>query len=49
MKRHYRSASPYEAQIGFSRAVRHGDRIVVSGTGAELRDDVSIQKAYLGI
>jgi enamine deaminase RidA (YjgF/YER057c/UK114 family) len=28
----YRSASPYEGLIGFSRAVRRGDRIVVSGT-----------------
>ncbi|MEL6349060.1 MAG: RidA family protein [Myxococcota bacterium] len=27
-----RSASPFEAQIGFSRAVRVGDRIFVSGT-----------------
>jgi enamine deaminase RidA (YjgF/YER057c/UK114 family) len=26
------SGSPYEAQIGFSRAVRTGDRVVVSGT-----------------
>lgn len=26
------SASPYEAEIGFSRAVRAGDRIIVSGT-----------------
>ena len=26
------SASPYEASIGFSRAVRVGDRILVSGT-----------------
>ncbi|MEP9402731.1 RidA family protein [Sphingomonas sp. VNH70] len=26
------SASPYEAQIGFARAVRVGDRILVSGT-----------------
>ena len=26
------SASPYEAAIGFSRAIRAGDRIVVSGT-----------------
>ena len=26
------SASPYEATIGFSRAVREGDRIIVSGT-----------------
>jgi enamine deaminase RidA (YjgF/YER057c/UK114 family) len=28
----YRSASPYEGLIGFSRAVRRGTRIVVSGT-----------------
>ncbi|MBW7945517.1 MAG: RidA family protein [Sphingomonadaceae bacterium] len=26
------SASPYEAEIGFSRAVRVGNRIIVSGT-----------------
>ena len=26
------SASPYEASIGFSRAIRVGDRILVSGT-----------------
>jgi enamine deaminase RidA (YjgF/YER057c/UK114 family) len=28
----YRTASPYEGLIGFSRAVRRGSRIVVSGT-----------------
>ncbi|NNC71719.1 MAG: RidA family protein [Sphingomonadaceae bacterium] len=27
------SASPYEAQYGFSRAIRTGNRILVSGTG----------------
>ena len=27
------SGSPYEPQIGFSRALRVGDRILVSGTG----------------
>lgn len=27
------SASPWEAVIGFSRAVRAGDRVLVSGTG----------------
>ncbi len=28
-----KSGSPYEAQFGFSRAVRIGNRIVVAGTG----------------
>ncbi len=32
MKRRHRSASPYEEQVGFSRAVRAGGRILVSGT-----------------
>lgn len=32
MRKHHRSASPYEEQIGFSRAVRAGGRILVSGT-----------------
>ena len=32
MRHHARSASPFEASIGFARAVRVGDRIVVSGT-----------------
>ena len=27
------SGSPYEAQFGFSRAVRAGNRIIVAGTG----------------
>jgi enamine deaminase RidA (YjgF/YER057c/UK114 family) len=27
------SGSPYEAQFGFARAVRAGDRIIVAGTG----------------
>jgi enamine deaminase RidA (YjgF/YER057c/UK114 family) len=27
------SGSPYEARIGFSRAVRVGERVLVSGTG----------------
>ena len=31
-RRHTASASPYEAAIGFARAVRVGDRILVSGT-----------------
>jgi enamine deaminase RidA (YjgF/YER057c/UK114 family) len=29
---HIRSGSPFEDQIGFSRAVRKGERVVVSGT-----------------
>ena len=29
---HVESGSPFEATIGFSRAVRVGDRVVVSGT-----------------
>lgn len=29
---HFRSGSPFEQTIGFSRAVRVGDRILVSGT-----------------
>ena len=32
------SASPYAAVIGFSRAVRAGDRILVSGTAPVLPD-----------
>lgn len=31
-KRHVRSGSPFEDKIGFSRAVRVGNRVVVSGT-----------------
>ena len=31
-RRHHYSASPYESEIGFSRAVRIGSRILVSGT-----------------
>ena len=31
-RQHHHSASPYERTIGFSRAVRAGDRILVSGT-----------------
>ncbi len=27
------SGSPYEAQFGFSRAIRQGNRIIVAGTG----------------
>lgn len=40
MRQRARSGSPYEAQFGFSRAVRVGDRIVVAGTGP-IEDDGS--------
>jgi enamine deaminase RidA (YjgF/YER057c/UK114 family) len=33
---HIASASPFEATIGFSRAVRAGDRVIVSGTAPVL-------------
>jgi enamine deaminase RidA (YjgF/YER057c/UK114 family) len=45
------SASPYEAAIGFSRAVRVGDRILISGTapvepdGSSTRGDAEAQAA----
>lgn len=32
-RRRVTSGSPYEAQLGFCRAVREGDRIIVAGTG----------------
>jgi enamine deaminase RidA (YjgF/YER057c/UK114 family) len=32
-RRRASSGSPFEAPIGFSRALRAGDRVVVSGTG----------------
>jgi enamine deaminase RidA (YjgF/YER057c/UK114 family) len=37
-RRQVSSGSPYEATIGFSRAVRVGDRVVVSGTAPILPD-----------
>lgn len=39
-RQHVTSGSPYEAQIGFSRAVRIGQQIIVSGTGP-IEDDGS--------
>ena len=41
MTRRTSSTSPYEATIGFSRAVRVGDRILVSGTAPVERDGTS--------
>ena len=36
-RQHVSSDSPFEPTIGFSRAVRVGDRVVVSGTGPVVR------------
>jgi enamine deaminase RidA (YjgF/YER057c/UK114 family) len=37
-RRRIASGSPFEPTIGFSRAVRVGDRVVVSGTGPVVLD-----------
>jgi len=37
------SGSPYEARFGFCRAVRHGDRILVAGTGPIEPDGTTTQ------
>jgi enamine deaminase RidA (YjgF/YER057c/UK114 family) len=47
-RRHVTSGSPYEPLIGFSRALRVGDRVIVSGTApvwpdGDVDDDVSTQ------
>jgi enamine deaminase RidA (YjgF/YER057c/UK114 family) len=38
-RRRHSSGSPFEPLIGFSRAIRVGDRILVSGTGPVGADD----------
>jgi enamine deaminase RidA (YjgF/YER057c/UK114 family) len=38
-RRHASSGSPFEPVIGFSRAIRVGDRVLVSGTGPVGADD----------
>ena len=40
-RRRISSGSPYEPTIGFSRAVRAGERVLVSGT-APIRDDDAV-------
>jgi enamine deaminase RidA (YjgF/YER057c/UK114 family) len=47
MKTFHRSASPFEDQIGFSRAVRHGSRIVVSGTAPIGSDGKTVEGGVL--
>lgn len=47
-RRHASSASPYEATIGFSRAVRVGNQVAVSGTApvwpdGDVDSDPSVQ------
>ncbi|HEV3124245.1 MAG TPA: RidA family protein [Candidatus Dormibacteraeota bacterium] len=49
-RRRTRSGSPYEDLIGFSRAVRVGDRVLVSGTApvwpdGSCADDAEVQAA----
>ena len=43
MVQRHSSASPYEARYGFSRAVRTGDRIIVSGTGPVASDGTTLE------
>jgi enamine deaminase RidA (YjgF/YER057c/UK114 family) len=43
MRKHHRSASPYEKRYGFSRAVREGDRIVVAGTAPIAPDGTNVE------
>ena len=43
MKQSTQSASPYEAAFGFSRALRSGNRILVSGTAPVEADGSSTQ------
>ncbi|MXO51472.1 RidA family protein [Erythrobacter gaetbuli] len=42
-RRHAFTGSPYEAQFGFARAVRTGNRITVAGTGPVEDDGSSTQ------
>jgi enamine deaminase RidA (YjgF/YER057c/UK114 family) len=41
-RRRASSGSPFEPTIGFSRAIRVGDRILVSGTGPVGADDADV-------
>ena len=46
-RQHIRSGSPYEATIGFSRALRVGDRVLVSGTAPVWSDGSCDPDAYV--
>ena len=41
-RRRVSSGSPFEPVIGFSRAIRVGDRVLVSGTGPVGADDADV-------
>jgi len=41
-RRRHASASPYEARVGFSRAVRAGDRVLVSGSAPIGEDGATV-------
>ena len=43
MRTHHRSASPFEESIGFSRAVRVGNRILVAGTAPIAPDGTTLE------
>ena len=43
MRIHHRSASPYEPEIGFARALRTGRRILVSGTAPIGPDGATVE------
>ena len=45
-RRRIASGSPYEPMIGFSRAVRVGDRVLVSGTGPVMPDGGCPESTY---
>ena len=46
-RRRFTSGSPYEATIGFSRALRVGDRVLVSGTAPIWPDGSCDPDAYV--
>jgi enamine deaminase RidA (YjgF/YER057c/UK114 family) len=43
MRRRAFTGSPYEEQFGFARAVRHGNRVLVAGTGPVEEDGSSME------